>query len=150
MTDVKLIPLTRNNWEPFSRLQVYENQRNFIPDNLFIIAESKFEKIELLGIEAVSEPVGMLSLGFWSGVTWISRIMIDKQYQRLGLGKASISEVIHYCRRKQLDFSEIRASISVDNTKAVRVFESSGFKRLNEFYDVEYIMAWHLDENETN
>ena len=138
----KLVPLTRSNWEAYSKLQVHENQRYFIPDNLFIIAESRFEKTELLGIEAAFEPVGLVALGNWGGLTWLSRIMIDSHYQRLGLGKAGIQAVLQHCKRKQPGFLEVRTTVSIENSKVIQLFESCGFQRINEFQDVEVIMVW--------
>lgn len=140
--ELKLVPLNRNNWEQYSKLQVHDSQRQYIPDNLYIIAESLFERTELLGIEAVSEPVGLVALGNWSGLTWLSRIMIDRHYQRLGLGRAGIQAILQYCKRKQPGFFEIRATISTQNTKVTHLFESCGFQRINDFQDVELVMVW--------
>ncbi|MFO0398684.1 MAG: GNAT family N-acetyltransferase, partial [Sphingobacteriia bacterium] len=76
---IRIEPLTIANWERVLSLRVEEEQQKFIPDNLFSIAQAKFEpQSEVLGIYKDQRLVGMMIVAYWAGVYWISRIMIDQ------------------------------------------------------------------------
>ena len=75
--------MDRFNWEEVSTLSVKEDQKSFLPNNLFSIAQSRFEAgSELFGIRHRGTPVGMVvCLNQAGGMLWISRIMIEDEKQ---------------------------------------------------------------------
>jgi diamine N-acetyltransferase len=128
---IRLVALDRFNWEAVAALKVDEDQQKFIPDNLFSIAQSRFEPSELYGIYENERPVGFVLICVWSKIHWITRIMVGHHHQGKGFGKRALEEVIKMLRRRS-DCYEIRASVHHKNTRAVHIFESLGFTRMDD------------------
>ena len=125
---IEVYPLDRFNWESVAGLKVREDQQAFLPENLFSIAQSRFEPgSEVLGIRYKGIPVGMLiCLLQTSGVLWISRIMVEAGHQRLGIGKRALKLLLHY-EEGRAGVREIRTSVAKTNSFALGFFESLGF-----------------------
>ena len=113
---IEVYPLDRFNWESVAGLKVREDQQAFLPENLFSIAQSRFEPgSEVLGIRYKGIPVGMLiCLLQTSGVLWISRIMVEAGHQRLGIGKRALKLLLHY-EEGRTGVREIRTSVAKTN-----------------------------------
>ncbi|MCS7073228.1 MAG: hypothetical protein NZ108_02050, partial [Bacteroidia bacterium] len=75
---LQMVPLNRMNWEVFANLHVQDSQQAFLPMNLISSAQSRFEPSDLFGFQLQGEPVGFAMVGYWSGIAWINRLMIDK------------------------------------------------------------------------
>ena len=136
---IRLEPLTRFNWETAIRLSVSEDQQPFIPSNLFSIAQSRFEDSEPFLIVHDEEPVGFLLIVRFSGVYWITRIMIDQFYQGRGYGPIALQKAVDLLKqRKGVD--EIRTSVARKNLEAENLFLQAGFRRLQEVDGKEFVM----------
>lgn len=139
-TMIRLEPLNLTNWHHASNLSVEEDQQKFIPNNLYSIAQAKFEpNSEVLGIYKDSRLVGMMIVAMWSGVYWISRIMIDRFEQGNGYGTKAIELAKKYIFDKR-NVKEIRTSIARENAAAEYVFHQNGFRRMGEVDDKEFTM----------
>lgn len=137
---IKLVPLSRNNWERAIALQLADDQKAYMPDNLFSIAQSKFEPTaELLGVYHGTIMVGFIMVCTYSGVPWITRIMIDKDHQGKGLGREAFAAITQRLLKKP-GVTEIRTTVSAKNAPAEYLFHSMGFVRTGDLDDKEFVM----------
>ncbi|MCS6904714.1 MAG: GNAT family N-acetyltransferase [Bacteroidia bacterium] len=137
---IQLEKLNRFNWEPYAKLEVHPYQKEFIPDNLFSIAQSCFEPAELYGISYKQKAVGLIIINKWNNLYWISRIMVDKNWQNKGIGYYALQQTIHLLKKRR-DYQEIRTSIAVRNTQAQQFFKKVGFEFLHPIdeWEVMYV-----------
>jgi len=136
---VHISPLDRFNWELAVNLDVADDQRGFIPNNLYSIAQSKFEDCQPFGVWLDKTMVGFLMYCHFQGICWISRIMIDKAHQNEGIGKKALKLLLLELKR---DFrcKEIRTSFQQQNALAEVLFSTVGFKRIGDAVDGEIVM----------
>ena len=125
---IELEELHRFNWQKVLNVQLKEEQKDFVPPILFSIAQSRFEKYsKLYAIKYEDKTIGFLMLLVNPPVCWISRIIIDKNYQRLGIGTKVVKEIIkEYSLKKR--FSTIKAAVHKDNKAAQNFFYELGFE----------------------
>lgn len=141
--DIKVTvrPLNRFNWELAVNLQLHDYQEGFLPGNLESIAQSKFENLDPCGIFAGDKMVGFAMYGNFSGIYWINRIMIDKDYQEHGYGKKALKIILDKLKTKP-DCGEIRTSFVRQNALAEYFFASMGFTRIADGLEGEIVMRW--------
>lgn len=135
---VLLTPLNRFNWESYLTIQVQSTQENFVPSVLYSLAQAKFENLFPLGITLDNEIVGFLMYGNFSGIFWINRILIDKKFQRKGIGKAALRQLIAQFRQNP-QCKEIRTSFVAENIAARKLFTDLGFIPINEDMEGEIV-----------
>lgn len=144
---ITLEPLNRTNWEAACNLKLPEEQRRFIPDNVHAVAQSKFEPCDPYAVvrrqNETAEIVGFLMICRWSGLYWVTRIMIDEQYQGENYGGRALEEAIKQIRLRP-DAFEIRATIDARNALAEHLFTSKGFRRIGQPDDKEIVMSLEL------
>ena len=138
---VTIRPLNRFNWEVAANLKLHDYQTDFLPDNLYSLAQSKFENLEPMGIFAGDEMVGFAMYGNFGGVCWINRIMIDKEHQEKGYGKKAVELILDKLKTRP-DCAEIRTSFVRQNALAEYFFGSLGFRRIADGLDGEIVMRW--------
>lgn len=137
---VSLTLLNRLNWETVIDLEVDNDQKEFVPDNLYSIAQSKFENCSPFGILFGTRMVGFIMYCNFSQICWINRVMVDRYHQRQGIGTQAISLLIQKLKPNPA-CREIRTSIKRENAIAEYVFMQAGFKRMGEV-DGEVIMRY--------
>lgn len=138
----ELIPLTGFNWEQVASLELAENQKDFLPDNLFSIAQSKFDvKTIPFGIIYKEHVVGFAMYANRNGIFWITRIMVDKNYQQQGIGSTALRKLVEMIRRKS-DCREVRTSVSRDNIWGQYLFAAGGFEPMGQD-EKEVIMKYN-------
>jgi diamine N-acetyltransferase len=135
---VLLTPLNRFNWESYLEIQIHAAQENFVPSILFSLAQAKFENLFPLGIQLDNQIVGFVMYGNFSGIFWINRIIIDKRFQRKGIGKDAIRQLIAQFHQNP-QCKEIRTSFIAENIAARKLFTELGFSPINEGTDGEII-----------
>jgi diamine N-acetyltransferase len=142
-TDLKVTlgELSRFNWESALELELHDYQKDYLPDVLFSIAQSKFENLTPLGIFLDGKMVGFAMYGIFGGVSWISRIMVDKAHQEKGIGKEALQLLIDRLRRDP-HAAEIRTSFARQNALAEYFFTSNGFERISEGLEDEIVMRY--------
>lgn len=140
---VEIYPLDRFNWEEVSELSVKIEQQDFLPNNVFSIAQSRFESgSELFGIRYKGKPAGMiLCLLQAGGMLWISRIMVDGELQGEGIGKRALRLLLKYQHRRP-GVKEIRTSVSESNLMALGFFARRGFRPLGAAIGGEVVLKW--------
>ncbi|RHW42131.1 hypothetical protein D1B31_05705 [Neobacillus notoginsengisoli] len=97
--NLKLVKLTRDNWEECAALSGQDNQKGYMAPNLYSIAEVQFlEHFEALGIHDGEKMVGFALAGLDSDDHnyWIYRFMIDKGSQGKGNGEMGKRDSLHW------------------------------------------------------
>ena len=126
---VTLRDINRENFRQCVKLEVNEDQKDFVAPNVFSIAQSKVEPT--YNVQAVydgEEMVGFVMYG-WDeeeGCHDLARLMIDKNQQGKGYGRAATEEVIRRLRAEP-GCRQIVLSVNPANTNARALYESLGF-----------------------
>lgn len=136
--NLRLEKVDRFNWEQCAQLSLSIEQQKFIPSNLYTIAQSKYENLELYALMLESVPIGMGAIGYFSKVYWISRIMIDLPYQNLGYGSEFLKLLLNIIQKDRKS-NEVRAAVHSENFTAQRLFKNHGFEVLGEMNEGEII-----------
>ena len=94
---VTLKDIDRENFRAAVRLEVHEDQKNFVAPNVFSIAQSKVEPaFKVQAVYDGEEMVGFVMYG-WDeeeGCYELARLMVDKNRQGKGYGRAATEAVI--------------------------------------------------------
>lgn len=144
---IELREITPDNVLDCIELQPADDQKAFISPNVYSLAESKVSPSELpLAIYAGETPVGFVMYGISpaDGRYWILRLMVDRQHQHRGYGRAALNEALRRLRNTP-DCASVRVSYEPANTVAEKLYESLGFRRTGEmlFGEVVCELAWH-------
>jgi diamine N-acetyltransferase len=137
---VTLRPVTQENWRAVARLEVAQDQRQFVAPNVYSLAEAAYEP----GMTPVALYAEGLLVGFalythepfqgewtltrtpYQGELGILRMMVDKQYQGQGYGRQAMLALIE--RMRGLPGGEaIILNVVKANVGARRLYERLGF-----------------------
>lgn len=145
---VTLRDLTRDNWVKCVRLPLDENQQGNLASNVETIAESKFkEHHRLRAIYLDDRLVGLLAYTHEDDPTdeelfWIFRLMIDKNYQRRGIGMAAMQLAI--AEIAELGASRIRTMHKPNNLAAASLYKNLGFSEIGFLDDGDVLLEMSL------
>ena len=139
-------PLNRFTWEAAAELELAEYQQDFLPPNLFSIAQAHYEGLTAAGIFADGSLVGFATYGNLGGVCWISRIMVAKDQQEKGYGTRALRILLDQLRTRP-DCAEIRTSFVRANAIAEYFFSKNGFRRIADGLDDEIVMRYMGDSD---
>jgi len=126
---IHLEPVTANNWKACASLQLAPGQENFIPSNLYSIAESQFyPHSRSTAIYNDNQLVGYALFGRNSFTNkWkIFRVMIDRSHQHKGYGESAMREIIEQIS-KEPDGNEILICYQQHNQVARTLYAKLGF-----------------------
>lgn len=130
ISTISLKPLDTENWYMCCELEVAEEQKQYMEANAISIAQSKFEPtLKPFAIFDRETMVGFLmynSVPEELGAYWIYRIMIDKQFQGNGIGKAASSLMIDHMA-SSLQAEKIAVGYHPTNQGAHNLYASLGF-----------------------
>lgn len=95
---IYLRPLDANNWKSVANLELALTQANFVPNNLYSIAESQFYP-HSRSRAIYSQSEGLVGYALYgidqtTGHWKVFRLMIDQRFQSKGYGKAAM---LHIC-----------------------------------------------------
>lgn len=127
---VTLREISIENFVDAIKLEVKEDQTNFVASNAASIAQSKFHTfLECYGIYDEEKMVGFSAFGKNPAdeTIWIVRHMVDKNLQSKGYGKAGLKAVVKFLKDKY-SCSEIYLDVVEDNKIATNLYVKSGFK----------------------
>jgi diamine N-acetyltransferase len=144
---VTLRDIDRENFKSCVKLEVSDEQRSFVAPNVYSIAESSVEPTYTpQAVYAGEELVGFVMYGYdeEERCHWIARMMIDKNHQGKGYGRAAMIEVIErLCSEPEC--REIGLSVEPENTAAQRLYESLGFRKTGEVSHGEEVMRLRFE-----
>src|SRR3954465_429625 len=95
---VTLREITKENWRQIIALQLAEGQEGFVASNVYSLAQAKVDPVRIpLAIYSDETPVGFIMYNdrpLDDGSYHISRLMVDREHQGKGYGRAAVVEVI--------------------------------------------------------
>ena len=128
--DVKIVELNEDNWYECCKLEVASEQTKYIESNAISIAQSKFEPtLKPYAIYLQERIVGFL---MYNSVQeeldgyWIYRIMVGKEFQNKGIGRASVKLMISEMS-KLPNVKKIVVGYHPENIEAHKLYSSLGF-----------------------
>jgi diamine N-acetyltransferase len=127
---VRLEPVTVENWKACIALELAPDQQDFLPSNLYSIAEAQFyaaaKSNAIYNLQGQLVGYALFGRDIFADKWKIFRIMIDKCYQGQGYGKSALQVIIVQISR-ELDGHEILISYQDDNQVARQLYAQLGF-----------------------
>ena len=128
---VRLKDVTAKNWRAVARLELAPDQEDLVADNLYSIAESKFDRTaHPRAVYAGGQPVGFLMYDVSDEgkkrAALIYRFMIDRRHQGKGYGRAALVLAIEEIRATP-EVRKVSISYMPDNEVARAFYASLGF-----------------------
>ncbi|MCP5100797.1 MAG: GNAT family N-acetyltransferase, partial [Chloroflexi bacterium] len=127
---VILKQITADNWQACIQLKVGQDQVDFVPNNLYSIAEAQFypDAVPLAIYDMQENMVGFVMYGTLveSGQWKIFRLMIDEKQQGKGYGRSAIQQIITTLACKP-SCSQILISYGANNDVAKQLYATLGF-----------------------
>jgi diamine N-acetyltransferase len=143
---VTLRPLTRDNLWAVVALKLHPGQEAFVADNIDSIANASVEPTFVpLAVYADDELVGFVMYGQHpeTGAWWVIRLMIAREQQGKGYGRAAMEAVIAMMAER-VGCEEIVTSFNPANTAAANLYASLGFQPTGEIEDDEPLVCLTL------
>ena len=147
---IRLEPVTIDNWKACIALELTPEQEEFVPSNLYSIAEAQFytdarsnaiynENSQLVGYALFGRDV---IADKWK----IFRIMVDKFHQRKGYGESAMRVIIEQIS-KEPGGNEILINYQDNNQAARMLYAKLGFveQNANKESQITAIMKLALD-----
>ena len=142
-----LEPVSKSNLKECANLPIGEDHK-FVAPNVWSIAEAQFwigskscciyhggEMVGYILYNLSYNDAGNLQL-------WINRLMIAEPWRGNGYGRAVIQQCI--AEAQQQDCVEVGLSTGSDNYKAIRLYESLGFRSTGELMGDETVYICSL------
>lgn len=128
---LKLKPVTKENLIEITDLEMEDDQKGFVEDNLFSIAECYLYK-EFIpkGIYNGDVPVGFVLYYFVEGdpdYVFLHRIMVDKNQQGKGYGVQALEACCEAFKKEFPSIGCVELIHYPDNDRAAAVYEKAGF-----------------------
>lgn len=148
---LRLEPITSENWRKVIKLNVDESQRGFVAPNYYSIIEAMFEPDNLFARAAYDgeDLIGFVMYGFDAEAKppryWIVRLMVDSNHQRKGYGRAIMQQTIDILRQKP-DCDAIYISFVPENESARALYTSLGFEDTGTIEDGEVVYKLPLKQ----
>lgn len=143
---VTLRPITRDNLWAVVDLKLHPDQENLIEDNVASIANAYVEPTFVpLAVYAGDDLVGFAMYGQHptTGAWWVIRIMIDRDHQGKGLGRAAMEALIE-TMAERVGCEEVVSSTLPSNAAMAGLFASLGFRPTGEIEDGEPLVSLRL------
>lgn len=147
--NVRIVALNAENWYDCCALEVSEEQKEYIEPNAVSIAQSKFEPtLKPYAIYADEKVVGFLmynSVQEELGGYWVYRIMVGKQFQGQGIGKAATKLMVSEMATS-LNAEKIVVGYHPGNFGAHNLYASLGFVDNGDRFGKEMAVIKHITE----
>ncbi len=146
---ISLRDITMENFRECLRLEVADDQKNFVASNMFSLAEAKADGVSNpYAIYAGDTMVGFIMYDYEPKESrgYISRLMVDKRFQSRGYGRTAMSLVIERLQAIP-GCVEIQTSYEPTNGVAAKLYASLGFESTGEFVDGEPIVRMPVRGN---
>ena len=126
---VHLREVTKETFRAIAKLSVADDQKNFVANNAFSMAEASFEEEAWFrAIYADDTPVGfaMLFENFEKGEYGVWRFMIDQEHQGKGYGRAALQLLIDRVKGHP-NAKSMELSVVPENAGAIKLYTNMGF-----------------------
>ena len=126
---LQLREIDRDNFDEVIALTVFDEQQSFVATNVFSLAQAKaYPECIPLAIYDDDSLIGFVMYGIDldDNEYWISRLMIDKRYQRRGYGSTAMKSVLETLRLNK-ECQRVFLSFEPENTTAKKLYERLGF-----------------------
>ena len=143
---VTMRPITRDNLWAVVELKPHPGQEEFVADNIDSIANAYVEPTFVpLAVYAGDDLVGFAMYGQHphTGAWWVIRLMIDREHQGKGYGRAAMEALIAMMAER-VGCEEIVTSFVPANTVAAGLYASLGFLPTGEIEDGEPLVRLRL------
>lgn len=146
--NIRLKPVTRDNWEEVIKMKVKESQRDFVPSAAVSLAKVYIkpdgDAIEYIpfSIYDNEQMVGFIMHAYepdTANMYWINGFFIDKNYQGRGYGRPALAEMIGWIKTKFPQCEEIRLTVHKDNHHARNLYKNFGFSPTGEIWGEEEV-----------
>lgn len=145
--NVKIVELNAENWYDCCKLEVSAYQKEYMEPNAISISQSKFEPtLKPYAIYAEEKVVGFL---MYNSVKeeldghWVYRIMVDKEFQGKGIGKAAtilmIAEMVKLPNVQKIIVGYHPENLSAHNLYSSLEFIDNGNRFGKEMAVIKYI-----------
>lgn len=144
--NVTLRPITRDNLWAVVDLKVHPVQQEFVADNIDSIANAYVEPTFVpLALYADDELVGFAMYGqhHTTSAWWVIRLMIAREHQGKGYGRAAMEAVIEMMADR-VGCDQIVTSFVPSNAVAAKLYASLGFLPTGEIEDDEPLVLLRL------
>lgn len=138
--------ITKDNFDECLFLDVTEEQEDFVASTTFSLAEAKiFTENKPLAIYNENIMVGFIMYGLdpSDNEYWISRLLIDKKYQKEGYGKQAMVKILSLINEFYHP-KKVLTSFEPENKIAEKLYLSIGFKHTGKIIDEEEIVLEYL------
>jgi diamine N-acetyltransferase len=149
---IRLVNVNKDNWQECIRLPTSEDHARFVAPNVYSIAEAQFypDTVTACGIYAGGAMVGFAMYGpdeDDATLFVIDRLMIAEGHRGKGYGKAALSAILEEAKRR--GFLRIKLSTNPENVKAIKLYESVGFRATGEMDGDEtvYVYTAEIEPN---
>ena len=132
--NINLKPVTAENWKDCADLELAPGQEDFLPSNLYSIAEAQFypqaSSLAIYSHQDLLVGYAMIGREVHSGKWKIFRLMIDRSHQSKGYGTAALEKLLARINR-QPDGHEVLVSYQEDNQVAKEFYAEFGFEEIS-------------------
>ena len=150
----EICPVIKANWRALIKLDVHDAQKEFVASNLFSIAEAQFGfdfeghwDYFPFGIYDGDTPVGFLMYGLNlahpTRQAFITRLMVDKNFQGQGYGRFGMEKMLGIFRAEER-VKEVGISYEPENEVARKLYASFGFVEPGQMIDDEVLAVLKL------
>lgn len=139
---VELRDVTTENFDAVIALEVAEDQRDFLDTNVEALAWAYVaSECRPFVIYDDDTPVGFATYGYLpaDGRCWIIHFMVDQRWQRRGIGRAALVQLLERMSTESQGASLLLA-VNPENEAAVRLYEAFDFGDTGKRQNDEMIM----------
>jgi diamine N-acetyltransferase len=147
--EIKLVPVSRENWEEALSLEVLDEQRQFVPSvavslaKVFIKPDGEHVQYLPFAFYAKDQMAGFIMHAYveeTADMYWINGFLVDSRFQGKGYGKAAINAMIEWIKTRFPQCRAIQLTVYPENKRAESLYKSLGFVKTGEKMGEEDIM----------
>ncbi|MBS4172168.1 GNAT family N-acetyltransferase [Bacillus sp. FJAT-49736] len=156
MKNIEIKPITQKNIRECAKLEVSEDQKQFVARNLATIAwayvDPQFTPYAICDGETV---VGVAAVEYIPDNEdydrhWVPRFMIGEQFQGKGYGKQGMLKVIEMITKQHSSCQRVRLSVVPENQGAINFYKNIGFMETDETLEDENVMDFFIKNDIVN